>query len=50
LVLQEIEAADMLRGKMQQGYKGQLHEQQGFVAELRQENKCLMEVSMMLHF
>ncbi|KAL0054454.1 hypothetical protein WJX82_009137 [Trebouxia sp. C0006] len=40
---QEIEAADMLRGKMQQGYKGQLHEQQGFVAELRQENKCLME-------
>ena len=44
-MLQEIEAADMLRGKMQQGYKGQLHEQQGFVAELRQENKCLMEVS-----
>ena len=45
LVLQEIEAADMLRGKMQQGYKEQLHEQQGIVAELRQENRYLMEVS-----
>ncbi len=44
-MLQEIEAADMLRGKMQQGYKEQLNEQQGLVAELRQENKCLMEVS-----
>jgi len=44
-VLQEIEAADMLRGKMQQGYKEQLSEQQGLVAEHRQENKCLMEVS-----
>ncbi|DBB14157.1 TPA: hypothetical protein ACH3X3_001108 [Trebouxia sp. C0006] len=40
---QEIEAADMLRGKMQQGYKEQLSEQQGLVAEHRQENKCLME-------
>jgi len=30
---------------MQQGYKEQLHEQQGFVAELRKENGCLMEVS-----
>ena len=45
LVLQEIEAADMLRGKMQQGYKEQLHEQQGIVAELRKENRYLMEVS-----
>jgi len=44
-VLQEIEAADMLRSKMQQGYKEQLHEQQGFVAELRKENDYLMEVS-----
>ncbi len=35
----------MLRGKMQQGYKEQLSEQQGLVAEHRQENKCLMEVS-----
>ena len=42
---QEIEAADMLRGKMQEGYKEQLNEQQGLVAELRQENKSLMEVS-----
>ncbi len=44
-MLQEIEAADMLRSKMQQGYKEQLHEQQGFVAELRKENGYLMEVS-----
>ena len=42
---QEIEAADMLRGKMQQGYKAQLNEQQGLVAELRHENKCVMDVS-----
>ncbi len=35
----------MLRGKMQEGYKEQLNEQQGLVAELRQENKSLMEVS-----
>ena len=35
----------MLRGKMQQGYKEQLHEQQGVVAELRKENRYLMEVS-----
>ena len=35
----------MLRGKMQQGYKEQLNKQQGLVAELCQEKKCLMEVS-----
>ncbi|DBB01060.1 TPA: hypothetical protein ACH3X1_000960 [Trebouxia sp. C0004] len=40
---QEIEAADMQRSKMQQGYKEQLHEQHGLVEELRKENECLME-------
>ena len=44
-MLQEIEAADMLRSNMQQVYKEQLHEQQGLVAELVKENQSLMEVS-----